>query len=81
MDLLNSIASIGVILSAILFTIGIIRPGFVIWWNEANSRKQVFMVWGGLLVVFAVLFFISSNRNDPLKENNTAEDIETHSQD
>lgn len=78
----STIAGFGVIISGILLTIGLIRPGFVVWWNKANSRKQVFMVWGGLLMVFTVMYFLSAGtKDDSRKENDTANtEIETHSQ-
>jgi hypothetical protein len=82
METLSSIALIGLCISAILFTIGIIRPGFVVWWNKTNSRKNVFIVWGSLLMVFAIMFFVaSSQRHDTRKESNVGnEEIETHTQ-
>jgi hypothetical protein len=82
METLSSIALIGLCISTILFVIGLIRPGFVVWWNQANSRKNVFIVWGSLLMVFAIIFFVaSSQRNDSRKESNVGnEEIETHTQ-
>jgi len=83
MEALNIIAGIGVIITALLLTIGLIRPGFVVWWNSSNSRKNVFIVWGGLLMVFTVMFFlVNGNRQDTRKEtDSTSQEIETHSQD
>jgi hypothetical protein len=83
METLSSIALIGLCISAILFTIGIIRPGFTVFWNKSNSRKNVFIVWGSLLMVFAILFFVaSSQRHDSRKETDAGnQEIETHSQD
>jgi hypothetical protein len=83
METLSSIALIGLCISAILFTIGLIRPGFTVFWNKSNSRKNVFLVWGSLTVVFAIIFFVSSGqRADTFKENDTSnKELETHSQD
>jgi len=79
----STIAGLGVIITGILLTIGLIRPGFVVWWNKSNSRKQVFMIWGGLLMVFSVMYFLSATtEDDSRKENDQGNtEIETHSQD
>ncbi|HYG40259.1 MAG TPA: hypothetical protein VD908_16640 [Cytophagales bacterium] len=83
MDILDSIASLGVVVTALLLTIGLIRPGFVVWWNKSNSRKQVIMVWGALFMFFVIMyFFVSSYRHDNLKGSDTEnQEIEVHSQD
>ncbi len=74
METLSNIAVAGICITGVLFTIGLIRPGFVIWWSKSNSRKNVIMVWGTLLVSFSVIFFVvSSQKNDSFKEGNTSE--------
>lgn len=82
METLSSIALIGILITAILLTIGLIRPGFVVWWNQSNSRKNVLAVWGSMFMVFVIFYFIvSSQRSDGFKDQDAqteSHDIESH---
>ncbi len=46
--------------AATMMIIGIIRPGFAVWWSGHNTRANVLKVWGVLAVASAVTFFAVS---------------------
>lgn len=47
-------------ISIIILIIGIIKPNLVIRWGDNRNRKSVFKVYGLAIVVFFVLFIIST---------------------
>lgn len=67
-QLLHDIAGFLCILSGALLTIGLIRPFIVVWWGENKTRTKVLMVYGSILLISSVIFFVTINpKEDPLK--------------
>jgi formate hydrogenlyase subunit 3/multisubunit Na+/H+ antiporter MnhD subunit len=71
MNALDLILTIIIVISAFLTIIGLIRPSFVIWWSDNNSRVQVLKVWGVITVIAAILYFImGATAQDNIKDDN-----------
>jgi hypothetical protein len=78
MEVLEWILFIISVVSAVLFVIGLIRPGFVVWWSRHKSRVSVFIVWGGLHVLTLMGYlFLRSNQADPFKDNTAQQKTES----
>ena len=60
----RSLVQILLIVSGFLFVIGLIRPGFVVFWSANKSRSSVLAVWGGLTLVLAILAFVLTGSKD-----------------
>jgi len=69
MNLLSDILALITTITAFLFVIGLVRPGFVVFWSPDKSRSKVVTVWGVLVVVSALAFFVvKSQHDDPRKD-------------
>jgi hypothetical protein len=62
--MLSSIFGFLAIISGFLTVIGMIRPGFVVWWSEKKSRGMAFAVWGSLLVISILGYWITNSQKD-----------------
>lgn len=63
--LLHDIAGFVLILAAVLLTAGIIRPFIVVWWSQHKTRTKVLAVYGSIVLVSAIVFFVTI---DPTKD-------------
>jgi NADH:ubiquinone oxidoreductase subunit 6 (subunit J) len=64
----SSIIGILVVIVAFLLVIGLIRPGFTVFWSKNKSRASVLAVWGGALLVLIIAYWVvNAGRNDPAK--------------
>ena len=64
-----SVIQLLLIVCGFLFVIGLIRPGFVVFWTENKSRSSVLAVWGVALLILAISYFIiAGNRKDTFKQ-------------
>ncbi len=71
-QLLHDIAGFFSIFSGVLLTIGLIRPFIVVWWGEHKTRMKVLQVYGSILLISSVIFFVTIDPNrDPAKDNTT----------
>ena len=52
------------ILSGTLAVIGLIRPGFVVWWSEKKTRGNVMMVYGSILVVVTIGYWLTRSAKE-----------------
>ena len=49
--------------------IGLIRPGFVVFWSDNKTRGNVLASFGLATLVLAITYFVmSSSKNDPFKQ-------------
>ncbi len=63
--------------TATMLIIGIIRPGFAVWWSTRNTRANVLKVWGVLAVVFALAYFlVSAGQTDERLDPNATDTFE-----
>lgn len=46
--------------AAMLLIIGLIRPGFVVFWRERKSRTSVLAVWGTATAILALICVLYS---------------------
>ena len=70
--IIHNIAGFILIFSAILLTAGIIRPFIVLWWTNNKSRTKVLAVYGSLVLISSILFFITINpKEDGRKDTAT----------
>jgi hypothetical protein len=62
-----------VIVTGFLLVIGLIRPGFVVFWSPNKSRMNVIAVWGSLVLVLALSYFLVKGEThiDPFKDGTT----------
>jgi drug/metabolite transporter superfamily protein YnfA len=58
-QILHNIAGFILILSAILLTAGLIRPFIVVWWTNNKTRGKVLAVYGSLVLIFSIIFFVT----------------------
>ncbi|MGB3617149.1 MAG: hypothetical protein WBA12_03465 [Catalinimonas sp.] len=60
--------------AGMMLVIGLIRPGFAVFWNAEKSRASALKVWGPIAFVAAMGFFLlSANRDDPRKRNESSD--------
>ncbi|SDK86667.1 hypothetical protein SAMN05421823_103752 [Catalinimonas alkaloidigena] len=70
MDALSVILQGLVFISVMMLIIGLIRPGFAVWWGAEKSRASVLKVWGVIALISTVAyFFMSAQRDDPFKRD------------
>ena len=70
--ILADIFALLTIIMGFLLVIGLIRPGFVVWWSERKSRGSVAAVWGTALVVCALGYMLTKSKDiDPNKEGSS----------
>ena len=74
---ISSIFQLLFIVSAFLFVIGIIRPGFVVFWSERKSRVSVVAVWGAAMLVLGIAYFISLDRKSGDSHGSNTTEIKT----
>ena len=68
MDALSVILQGLVFISVMMLIIGLIRPGFSVWWSAEKSRANVLKVWGVVALIAVVAYFVmSAQRDDPFK--------------
>ena len=59
--ILSNIFALLTIIMGFLLVIGLIRPGFVVWWSERKSRGSVAAVWGSALVISALGYMLTKS--------------------
>ncbi|QHT67677.1 hypothetical protein GXP67_14075 [Rhodocytophaga rosea] len=58
-QVLHNIAGFILIFSAFLLTAGLIRPFIVLWWTNTKTRGKVLAIYGSLVLIFAIIFFVT----------------------
>lgn len=74
MEALSLILQAIVFGSVMMLIIGVIRPGFAVFWDSEKSRITVLKVWGSIAMVTAIIFFILSAQRDDTRKRNDASD-------
>ncbi len=65
---LSSVLQLLFIICAFVFIIGLIRPGFVVFWSANKSRSSVLAVWGLATAILGITYFIlTGSREDTRK--------------
>lgn len=71
-QILHDIAGFILIFSALLLTAGLIRPFIVLWWTNSKTRGKVLAVYGSLVLIFSVIFFVTiDSKEDGRKDLTT----------
>ncbi|MES2734258.1 MAG: hypothetical protein V4714_21100 [Bacteroidota bacterium] len=69
MEILSNVTLFLILLFAVAFLIGIIRPDFIVFWSDNKSRSKVATVFGGItLLLFIVWGITSAQRGDTIKD-------------
>ena len=42
---------------AIFLLLGLLRPWAMLWWEDTQNRKKIFLVYGTLTVVFLAIYY------------------------
>ncbi len=67
-EVLHTIAGGILIISAFFLTMGLIRPMNVLWWTPDKTRAKVLMIYGVIALVAGILFFVTIQSEDPIKD-------------
>lgn len=71
MDTLHLISGALTILSAFFLTIGFVRPSYAVWWFKESSRFQVMTIWGTLLFLGMLGFFLTIPKMEDTAKDET----------
>ncbi len=77
-QLIHDIAGFVSILSGVLLTIGLIRPFIVVWWGENKTRIKVLQVYGSILLISSVIFFVTIDPNKDTAKDTTTPKEQMH---